>query len=54
MTAGKPHQRSHAEELLDEVLEETFPASDPIAPAIHMPEPVAAPSPSEDKTRQRR
>lgn len=44
MTAGKSDPKSHAEELLDEALEETFPASDPIAPTIQRPEPVAAPS----------
>lgn len=30
----KPHERKHAEDLLDEALEETFPASDPIAPGF--------------------
>jgi hypothetical protein len=29
----------HAEELLDEALEETFPASDPISPASPAPKP---------------
>jgi hypothetical protein len=38
-TQGKPQgdaaaKRKHQEELLDEALEQTFPASDPIAPAV--------------------
>ncbi len=33
----------HAEDLLDEALEETFPASDPISPAHPSPLPPKAP-----------
>ena len=39
----EPEQRSHVEDLLDEALEESFPASD--APAVSFPEPEAAPNP---------
>lgn len=35
-----PEQRRHVEDLLDEALEESFPASD--APAVSFPEPSAA------------
>jgi hypothetical protein len=39
----EPEQRKHVEDLLDEALEESFPASD--APAVSFPEPEAAPNP---------
>lgn len=38
--AEAPEQREHVEDLLDEALEESFPASD--APAVSFPEPEAA------------
>lgn len=41
VTAPKPPERQHAEDLLDEALEETFPASDPIAPAAPAPSKAA-------------
>jgi hypothetical protein len=33
----EPEERKHVEDLLDEALEESFPASD--APAVNFPEP---------------
>ena len=39
----EPQKRSHVEDLLDEALEESFPASD--APAVNFPEPETAPDP---------
>lgn len=38
----EPEQRNHVEDLLDEALEESFPASD--APAVSFPEPRTAES----------
>lgn len=38
----EPEQRKHVEDLLDEALEESFPASD--APAVSFPEPRPAES----------
>ncbi|MBO0706544.1 MAG: hypothetical protein J2P39_14560 [Candidatus Dormibacteraeota bacterium] len=38
--ADAPEQRKHVEDLLDEALEESFPASD--APAVSFPEPEPA------------
>jgi hypothetical protein len=42
------------EALLDEAIEESFPASDPISPAVGPGEPIAgAPTPHSRKTRKR-
>jgi pimeloyl-ACP methyl ester carboxylesterase len=53
MTAPKPRERDHTEELLDEALEETFPASDPIAPAMRETARMAVRAPSKDYGQRR-
>jgi hypothetical protein len=58
LTTKRPHKpvaatMAHLNELLDEALEETFPASDPIAIAVELSEPATGPD-SELRAQKRR